>query len=139
MQVNFSKTKKLHKPIGRVQFHCLWKIYRCLLNEIAWDFMLLLIQNFHERSIIESQDRQNFDSCTCTICNLCLFYNLMLVLQLCTCGTWKMHLFSANQKHNFFMFIIILKCCWSNLDIQAFGDVSLHPSLFFFFTVTKPF
>lgn len=57
--------------------------------------MLLLIQNFHERSIIESQDRQNFDS-TC-----------MLVLQLCTPITTKMHSISANQMYITFSSILL--------------------------------
>ena len=47
--------------------------------------MVLLMNNLHEKSITESQDRQNFDS-TSTICNLHLCYNFAPVLHgKCTC------------------------------------------------------
>ena len=48
--------------------------------------MLLLVTNLHEKSIIESQDKQSFDS-TCTIVNLHSgvttlhwYYNIAFVL-----------------------------------------------------------
>ena len=46
--------------------------------------MLLLVNNLHEKkSIAESQDRQDFES-MCPICNLPLYYNHALLLQLCS-------------------------------------------------------
>ena len=47
--------------------YSLWKIYKCLLWQIA--FMLLLVNNVHEKTS-QSQDRQNFES-VCVLFVIC--------------------------------------------------------------------
>ena len=46
--------------------------------------MLLLVNNLHEKHIAEIQDGQNFGS-------------VHMLFVICTCVSWKMHWFSANQ------------------------------------------
>ena len=46
--------------------------------------MLLLVNNLHEKHITEIQDGQNFGS-------------VHMLFVICTCVSWKMHWFSANQ------------------------------------------
>ena len=46
--------------------------------------MLLLVNNLHEKDIAEIQDGQNFGS-------------MHMLFVICTCVSWKMHWFSANQ------------------------------------------
>ena len=61
---------------------CSLKNYKCLF---AWEIMLILVNNFHEKSNTESQDRQNFNSAQ-AICNLLLCYNFPFILhEKCTC------------------------------------------------------
>ena len=87
------------------------KIYNCLSHQIAWEIMLLLVNNFQGKNITESQNRRNFESVR-VICNLNSCHNFA---QLCTtlhnfallCTTlhscyMRIHSFSANQKRVIF-------------------------------------
>ena len=54
----------------------LWKIYKCLLHQIAFKTILLFVNNVQEKIITERQDRQ-FLKRPYTICNLHLCYMRM--------------------------------------------------------------
>ena len=73
------------------------KFVSAYLNHIALEIMLSLVNNLHVKHHRKSI-RMKF--CQSTFCNLQLCFNFALV-------TRKMHLFSANQMCNFFMYIII--------------------------------
>ena len=91
------------------------EITSAYLHYIALEIMLLLINNLHEKSIKESQDRQNVDRshtlfviCTCvTILHLCYMKNVFS--------------FSQSNTSNSFMYIIgtltavyLASCDWDS-------------------------
>ena len=47
---------KLHEPIWQVQFLVSEKFFCAYLHQIAIKIMLLLVNNLHEKRIIESQE-----------------------------------------------------------------------------------
>ena len=54
-------TTKLHEPVDQTQFVAFEKLASAYLHQIAREIILLLIDNLHERSITQSQVRQNLD------------------------------------------------------------------------------
>ena len=60
---------KLHEPIWQVQFLVFEKFFCAYLHQIAIKIMLLLVNNLHEKRIIESQDGWNLGRAR-AICNL---------------------------------------------------------------------
>ena len=60
---------KLHEPIWQVQFLVSEKFFCAYLQQIAIKIMLLLVNNLHEKRIIESQDGRNLGGAR-AICNL---------------------------------------------------------------------
>lgn len=82
---------------------CTWKIRSPYLHQIAWEIILLPVDNLHEKHIRVSWDK---------ILAVC-YLQFALVLQLCTHVT-NLHLcymknvlfFSQSGMHNFFMYII---------------------------------
>lgn len=60
---------KLHEPIWQVQFLVSEKFFCAYLHQIAIKIMLLIVNNLHEKRIIESQDGRNLGR-ACAICNL---------------------------------------------------------------------
>ena len=68
-QVNFSKTTKLHKHIGKVQFVVFEKFLSGYLHHCTRNHAITIIIIYVKKGIIESQDRQNVDSMH-TTCNL---------------------------------------------------------------------
>lgn len=82
---------------------CTWKIRSPYLHQIAWEIILLPVNNLHEKHIRVSWDK---------ILAVC-YLQFALVLQLCTHVT-NLHLcymknvlfFSQSGMHNFFMYII---------------------------------
>ena len=73
----------------------LWKIYKCVLYQIAWEIMLSLVNNIHEKTSKRVKTDVTFDSADMlfVICNrvttLHSCYNFALLLQFCTCITWE--------------------------------------------------
>ena len=61
-RVNFPKTTKLHESVGQVQFVVFENLPMFTLHQITGEIMLLLVNNVHEKNIVESQDRRNFES-----------------------------------------------------------------------------
>ena len=57
--MNFSKTTKLHEPVGLVQFVVFEKFISAYLHQIALEIILLLVYNLHEKRITDSQDRRH--------------------------------------------------------------------------------
>ena len=91
------------------------EIMSAYLHHIALEIMLLLIDNLHEKSIKESQDRQNVDRahslfviCThVTILHLCYMKNTLF--------------FGQSKASNSFMYIIgtltaicLVSCVWDS-------------------------
>ena len=72
----------------------LWKIYKCLLHQIAREIMLLPVNNVLEKTLQKVRTEKIWKHVH-TIWNLNLFYNFSLMLQ-------RMHSFSASQKHIIF-------------------------------------
>ena len=60
---------KLHEPIWQVQFLVSEKFFCAYLHQIAIKIMLLIVNNLHEKRIIESQDGRNLGRAR-AICNL---------------------------------------------------------------------
>ena len=91
------------------------------MEDRAWEIMMLLVNNLHQKRITESQDGRNFGSAR-AICNL-------HSLQLCTRVTGEMYPFSANQTR------VILSC----ILLIAFHDcrVIVVCRGFVHFSVTK--
>ena len=113
----FSKTTKLHEPVGRVQFCCLWKIISAYLSQISREITSLLVDNLHEKRITEGRDGQNSGS-ACAL------------FVICTRVAWKMYSFSVDHTYLiFFMYVIVMK--WI-LELTL-GLVSFLISLFFHF------
>ena len=73
------------------------KIYNCLSHQIAWEIMLLLVNNLQGKNITESQNRRNFESVR-VICNLNSCHNFALVLH------ENALFFSQSEARNFFMY-----------------------------------
>ena len=78
---------KLHEPIWQVQFLVSEKFFCAYLHQIAIKIMLLLVNNLHEKRIIESQDGQNLGrvraifnlQCVSKLGSLCMKNALVLV------------------------------------------------------------
>ena len=82
---------------------CTWKIRSPYLHQIAWEIILLPVNNLHEKHIRVSWDK---------ILAVC-YLQFALVLQLCThvtnlhlCYMKNLLFFSQSGMHNFFMYII---------------------------------
>ena len=58
-RVNFSKTTKLHEPVGLVQFVVFEKFISAYLQQIALEIILLLVYNIQKKRITDSQDRRH--------------------------------------------------------------------------------
>ena len=85
----------------------LWKINKCVLYQIAWEIMLSLVNNIHEKTSKRVKTDVTFNSADmlfviCThvitlqscynfalVLQLCTCYNFALLLQFCTCITWE--------------------------------------------------
>ena len=99
--IYFSKTTKLHEPIGQVRF-VVWKIYK-----LQGGIMLLLVTMYIEKTSQKVKTDEILKACA-------KYLYFSLVLQLCTCVITlqscyiRMYSFSANQKHVIFSLIIIL-------------------------------
>ena len=90
-QANFSKTTKLLKPVGQVQFVGPEKFTSAHYTKFAREIMLLLVNN-----VQPSQARQNFES----MCMLFVIYTHVSTLH---SYCLRMHSFSVNQKHVIFL------------------------------------
>ena len=113
----FEKTTKFHEPVGRVWLVVFKKIASAYLHQIAREIMLFLINSLHEKGIIDSQDRRNFDSASA----ICQFE---IVLQLCTRFTGKIHSFLANQKRVIFSSILLHELSGSATRDRFYHTVS---------------
>ena len=105
--IYFSKTTKLHEPIGQVRF-VVWKIYKCLLPQIAGGIMLSLVTMYIENTSQKVKTDEILKACA-------KYLYFALVLQLCTCVITlqscyiRMYSFSANQKHVIFSCTLLIK------------------------------
>ena len=103
----FSKTKKLHEPVGQVQF-VVWKIYKYLLHQIARAIMLLLVIMYVKKTLQKVKTDEILRACA-------NYFYFALVLQLSTCVMnlhscyMRMHSFSANQKRVIFSRTLLIK------------------------------
>ena len=91
----------------------LWKIYKCVLYQIAWEIMLSLVNNIHEKTSKRVKTDVTFDSADMLFCNLHSCYNFAIVLQLCTCVT---------TLHSCYNFALLLQFCtcvtWESTRFQ---------------------
>ena len=101
------KDNKLHEPEGQVRF-VVWKIYKCLLHQIAGGIMLLLVTMYIEKTSQKVKTDEILKACA-------KYLYFTLVLQLCTCVMtlqscyMRMYLFSASQKHVIFLCTLLIK------------------------------
>ena len=103
----------------------LWKIYKCVLYQIAWEIMLSLVNNIHEKTSKRVKTDVTFNSADmlfviCThVITLQSCYNFALVLQLCTLVT-ILHL-CYMRKHKFHREHWITNLCLCQINLtQSF-------------------
>ena len=115
-QANFSKTTKLHKPVGQVQFVGPEKFTSAHYTKFAREIMLLLVNN-----VQPSQARQNFES----MCMLFVIYTHVSTLH---SYCLRMHSFSVNQKHVIFLhlhYCIDYTCTWGIIKKKLWVAVKM--------------
>ena len=101
----YQKTRKLHEPVGQVQF-VVWKIYKYLLHQIAGGNHVITCYNAHEKNIAEGQDRRSFKS----VRELFVFCPRVTTMHLHYEFAFALHenalVFSQSEARNFFMYLI---------------------------------
>ena len=90
----FQRRLKLQRQLGASEICSLWNIYN--LHKIGWEIKFLLINSLHEKKPSQEVKADG-----------------MSVL-LCTCVTWKRHLFLANQKPLSFSYIVTIYNIYTN-------------------------